>query len=53
MNKKFTEFPKGARFTTGHDKFPAVPVDFTIERGSRAQKRFLLRTLRRRKGAKK
>lgn len=53
MKGKWSEYPKGARFTIGREKNPAVPIDFTLEHGSRAQKRFLLRTLRRRKRAKK
>lgn len=46
-------FPKGARFTDGRVKFPAVPVDFTLTHGNRAQKRFLKRQLQRQPGGKK
>ncbi|GMU50615.1 MAG: hypothetical protein AMXMBFR31_28410 [Candidatus Desulfobacillus denitrificans] len=49
----YNEYPRRARFGNGREKFPAVPVDFTLAYGNRAQRRHLLRTLKHKKGGKK
>lgn len=50
----YREYPRRASFGNGREKFPTVPVDFTLEHGSRAQRRLLLRVLKKRKkGGKK
>jgi len=46
----YPNYPKGASFTEGREKFPAVPVDFVLAHGSRAQRRMLKRVLRKKKG---
>jgi len=43
------DYPRGALFSDKREKLPAIPVAWTLEHGSRAQRRLLKREMKRQK----